>query len=292
MKPALLPTPFIAAVLLTATTGLAHAQSGPPADVRPAGAPGRGGPPMGDTVTVGLGVGVTASYDGARDYKAIPGGTLRGTVAGHDFQLNGLQLFVDAIPNAPRRKIDIELGPVAGVAFNRTGDVSDDRVKALGKLDTAVELGLRGSVGLRGVANRTDKLALSVTSAWDVAGAHRSHVISPAIEYTTLAGRRTFLRLAVKGDIVGQGWARYNFGIDAAGAAASGLSAYDPDGGLASVGGSVLATHSLSGKRTGWALFGIASYKRLVGDIAASPIVRDTGSANQAFASVGVGYTF
>lgn len=292
MKPALLFAPFLTVALFTATTGASHAQSGPPADVRGAGDPGRGGPPVGDTVTVGLGIGVTTSYDGASDYKIIPGGTLRGTVAGHDFQLNGLQLFVDAIPNAPRRKIDVELGPVAGVAFNRTGDVSDDRVKALGELDTAVELGLRGSIGLRGVRNRTDKLALTVTSLWDVAGAHRSHVISPAIEYTTLSGRRTFLRLAIKGDIVGKGWTRYNFGIDDAGAAASGLAAYDPDGGLASVGGSLLATHSLSGKRTGWALFGIASYSRLVGDVAASPIVRDTGSAHQAFASVGVGYTF
>lgn len=100
------------------------------------------------------------------------------------------------------------------------------------------------------------------------------------------------MRLALTGEFVGKRWARYNFGIDAAGAAASGLAAHDPDGGLASIGGSVLATHSLSGRRTGWALFGVASYKRLQGDIAASPIVRDTGSPNQLFASVGVGYTF
>ena len=114
----------------------------------------QGGPPQGDTVTVGIGVGVTSSYDGARDYKLIPGGTLRGTVGRHDFQLNGLQLFVDAVPNDPQRKIDFELGPVAGVRFNRTGDVSDSRVAALGELDTAVELGARGSVGLRGILNR------------------------------------------------------------------------------------------------------------------------------------------
>jgi outer membrane protein len=39
-------------------------------------------------------------------------------------------------------------------------------------------------------------------------------------------------------------------------------------------------------------LFGIASYKRLQGDVAVSPIVRDTGSPNQVFASIGLGYTF
>lgn len=276
--------PCLLSVCALVATTSAHAQGGPPA--------GSGAPMHGDTVTLGLGIGVTTSYDGARDYKIIPGGALLGTVGGHDFRLNGLQLFVDAIPNNPRRSIDMEFGPVAGVDFNRTGDVSDSRIEALGKLDTAVELGARGSVGLRGLLDRTDKLALAVTGVWDVAGAHRSHVISPSVEYSRLIGRRTFMRLAVTTEFVGKRWASYNFGIDAAGAAASGLAAHDPDGGHASIGGSVLATHSLSGKRTGWALFGVVSYKRLQGDLAASPIVRDTGSPNQLFASVGLGYTF
>lgn len=276
--------PALLVLLAAAAAPSAHAQGGPP--------PGSGGPPQGDTVTVGIGIGVTTSYDGASDYKLIPGGTLRGTVMGHDFQLNGLQLFVDAVPNDPRRKIDIEFGPVAGVRFNRTGDVSDFRVAALGELDTAIELGARGSVGMRGVLNRTDKLALAVTGVWDVAGAHRSHMISPSVEYSTLAGRRTFLRVAINTEFVGKGYADYYFGITGAGSAASGLSTYNPDGGFASIGGNVLATYSLSGKRTGWSLFGIASYKRLQGEVAASPIVRDTGSPNQVFASIGLGYTF
>lgn len=255
--------------------------------------PAQGGPqPGGDTVTVGLGIAMTTSYDGASDYKVIPGGALRGTVNGHDFQLTGLQLFVDAIPNRRGGKIDVEFGPVAGVNLNRTGDVSDARVAALGELQTAVELGLRGSVGWRGVLNRTDKLALSVTAVRDVAGAHDSHVVSPSLEYTTLLSRRTFARLAVTGEFTGKDHANYYFGIDNAGAAASGLAAYTPGGGLASVGGSALAIHSLSGGRTGWALFGVVSYKRLQGDVARSPIVRTTGSPDQVFTSVGLAYTF
>ncbi|MBN8829214.1 MAG: MipA/OmpV family protein [Sphingomonadales bacterium] len=235
---------------------------------------------------------MTTSYDGAKDYRFIPGGALRGTVSGHDFQLNGPQLFFDAIPNDPRRKVDMELGPVAGVRFNRTGDVSDSRVAALGELDTAVELGARGSIGARGLFNRTDKLAFAVTGLWDVARAHGSHVISPSVEYTTLAGRRTFLRMAVTSEFVGGGYSDYYFGITPAASVASGLSAYDPASGLGSIGGNIFATHSLSGKRTGWGLFGIASYKRLQGDIATSPIVRETGSPNQFFGAVGLGYTF
>lgn len=273
----------ILAVGAAVDAGDARAQGGPP--------PGAGGP-QGDTVTVGVGVAVTTAYDGASDYKVIPGGALLGTVSGHDFRLTGLQLFVDAVPNDPSRRIEIEFGPVAGVDFNRTGSVGDSRVAALGKLDTAVELGARGAVGLRGVLGRRDTLAFAVTGVWDVAGAHGSHVITPAVEYSTVLGRGTFMRMALTSEFVGGGWARYNFGIDAQGSAASGLPVAAPGGGLYSLGANVLAVQSLTGSRKGWALFAVASYKRLQGDIADSPIVRLTGSPNQVFASVGLGYTF
>ena len=39
-------------------------------------------------------------------------------------------------------------------------------------------------------------------------------------------------------------------------------------------------------------LFGIASYKRMLGKFADSPLVRDAGSADQAFAVAGVLYSF
>lgn len=254
----------------------AHAQSGPPAR---------------DSVTIGIGIGLTTSYDGGRDYRLIPGGALFGTVSGHDFRLNGPQLFIDAIPNAQQR-VEWELGPVVGVDFNRTGDIDNARVEALGELKTAVELGARASVGLKDVFHRTDKLAFAMTAVRDVAQAHRSFVLSPSLEYARLVGRSTYMRVALTSEFVGEKWADYNFGISADGAAASGFSAYDPDGGLASVGASLLATRTLSGKRTGWSVFGLVNYKHLAGDIADSPLVQDGGSPHQFFLSMGLGYSF
>lgn len=252
-----------------------------------------GQPPRGnDSTTLGLGVAISADYDGARDYRIIPGGALIGSVKGHDFRLNGPQLFVDAIPNTPRRALDVELGPVVGLGLNRTGRVSDPRVAALGEVKAAVELGLRGSLGKRNLAHRTDKLAFAMTVVHDVAGAHRSAIISPAMEYSRVYGRGTFVRWGVSADFAGKGWVQHNFGISAQGSAASGLRSYAPKGGLTTLGASMLATHSLSGQRKGWALFGIASVKRYQGEAARSPIIMETGTANQAFASFGVGYTF
>lgn len=276
--------PIIGSILTAVLSTSANAQERPESA-----APAR---PAGDRILFGLGAGITPSYDGAGDYKIIPGGVLSGTVAGHDFQLNGPQLFVDAIPNRDARKIDLELGPVVGLRLNRTSRVDDARITALGKLETAVELGLRGSIGLRGVFDRTDRLALAATAAWDVAGAHGSHIVSPSVEYSRLASRRVFVRAALTSEFVGGGYADYNFGVTPGGAAASGLSRYRAKGGLASIGANMLVTRSIGRPGGRWSVFGIASYKRLQGDVAASPIVVDTGSPNQFFAAGGIAYSF
>ena len=123
----------LAFTLMTSSAALAaaaaaHAQGGPP--------------PARDTVTLGVGIGVSSDYDGADEYRLIPGGVVQGTVKGHDFRLTGLQLFVDAIANDPVRRVELELGPVVGLRFNRSGGIKDPQVAALGKLDEAVELGL------------------------------------------------------------------------------------------------------------------------------------------------------
>lgn len=252
----------------------------------------QGGPPAADTVTLGLGLGISNDYDGADEFDLIPGGVLQGTVQGHDFRLNGLQLFVDAIPNSPARPVELELGPVIGLNFNRTGGIDDPQVAALGKLDEAVELGLSAAVGLKGVGSRTGTLSVGASMMWDVAGAHSAWRLSPSLGYSALLGRRTFVRAALSATIAPGGYADYYFAVTPAGAAASGLAPFDPDGGLERVGASLLATHSLSGGRQGWSLFAIGSVSRLQGDFARSPIVRDVGSADQVFSSVGVGYTF
>lgn len=99
-----------------------------------------GRPPAGDTVTVGLGVGVSPSYEGADEYKLIPGGNLRGTVAGHDFFLRGLQLNIDAIPNGAVKE------SVFGIAsYNRLqGDFARSPIVA----DTGNPIQAFGALGI------------------------------------------------------------------------------------------------------------------------------------------------
>ncbi|HET7817536.1 MAG TPA: MipA/OmpV family protein, partial [Sphingomicrobium sp.] len=76
-------------------------------------------------------------------------------------------------------------------------------------------------------------------------------------------------------------------------ALASGLPAYDPDGGMKSWSASLLLNQSITGDLTGGlSVFGTANYSRLVGDFKHSPIVSRRGSPHQWLVAAGLAYTF
>lgn len=247
-----------------------------------------------DTVTVAAGVAYGPSYQGSDDYRALPGFQLRGKVSNHHFFMRGLQLYVDALPEPDTDGLNFSIGPVAGVRLDRVNGIRDAQVKALGKKNVAVELGGFAAVSKRGVLlGDYDSLALRVTYVTDVANAHKSYVVTPAVEYAVPLSKRTLVALSVSADYVGDGFARYYRNIDADGAAASGLAPYSAKGGFSTVNAGLLATRALGDDlRQGWSVFGIANYGRQLGDFKDSPIVSDAGSANQWFGAVGVGYTF
>jgi MipA family protein len=82
---------------------------------------------------------------------------------------------------------------------------------------------------------------------------------------------------------------RAYFGIAPADAAATGLPAYRPDGGLQAVGATAGVMYQLT-PRVG--VMGYAKYDRLVKDAGDSPVVREFGSRNQLSGAVALSYTF
>lgn len=270
---------FPVSLLLLATPAAAQPEQPP--------APDRWG------LTFGLGAAVTPSYSGSDDYQLNPGGIIRGKAAGFNVTLQGLNLFVDAVRDGDD-SVDIQAGPVVGLNLNRVNRIQDARVRALGELDAAVEVGGYAGVAKTGVITSAfDVLSLTVAYQRDVTGTHDSWRLTPQLGYGTPISQRTFVAAAVNATIVGDGFARTYFGVTPEGAAASGLRAYDPDGGLQDVGVNLLVIRSLSGDiRQGWSLFGLAGYSRLVGDSARSPIVADVGDADQFIGALGLAYTF
>ena len=279
--------PFAAAL------ALALALAASPAMAQPAPA---AGPPPGfadageDRVTIGFGLGAAPDYEGSDDFELQPGGIFQGRVEGIEFQMRGLNLYTDLVPDPRGSKTRLVLGPVVQVRLDRTGAIADPRVAELGDRKTAVEAGLNAGIGRRGVLIPPATLAFEVTLLHDLAGAHRSHVLTPSLSLSSPVSRRSFARIALSADHVGAGYAQTYFDV----APGKALSPYATRGaGWKSAGGSVLYTHDLGGNpRKGPGLFGLVSYKRLLGQFAASPIVAEAGSAGQVFAVGGVSYSF
>lgn len=247
-----------------------------------------------NSLSIGIGVGYVPTYEGSDDYRIIPAGVVRGKVAGHSFYTRGLQLYFDAIPEPDGPGLDLAIGPVVGVRLNRTGGIKDAQVRALGKLDTAIEVGGFVGIGQTGVITSDyDNLSLRVSYLTDVGDAHGSHIITPSIEYGTPLSRETYVGLSLSADIVGDGYADYYFDVTPAGSLASGLATYDADGGFKSWSLSLAGAHALTGDLLGGlSLFAVGSYTRLRGDFAASPIVSTAGSPNQWFGAIGLSYSF
>lgn len=248
-------------------------------------------------LTLGVGAGVVPSYEGSDDARVIPAAFLRGRVAGHPFFTRGTALFFDALPHEAPSGLDIGVGPVVGARLNRTGSIGDDRVKALGELDTAWELGGWAGIAKTGVVTSAyDNLSLRVSWVHDVAGAHGSYVVTPAIEYGTPLSPTTYVGLSLSANYVGKGYGRYYFDVDAAGSQASGLAAYGDAGrksGFARLNLGLGVGKSLSGDlRRGWSLFALGGYSRILGRYADSPVVADAGSRDQWMGGIGLAYTF
>jgi MipA family protein len=242
--------------------------------------------------TLGLGAVAIPSYEGSDKYNVFPTPYLQGSVAGFDFQTVGTNLFVDLWRDGSG-DIEVQLGPVIGVNLNRIGQIGDSRVKALGELDPAIEAGAYIGIAKNRVFADTDQLRFTVSYQKDLSDVHDSSIVRPEISYFRVVNPKTAVQFSIGAEIAGQGYATTYFGVSPQGAVASGLPAYQLDGGLKDLNLTFFATRAIKGDlRGGWSLFGAFGYTRLVGDFADSPVVDTAGSADQIFGLFGVAYTF
>ncbi|HEX6375652.1 MAG TPA: MipA/OmpV family protein [Allosphingosinicella sp.] len=247
-----------------------------------------------NSLTIGLGGAYVPSYEGSDDYEFTPIGIAFGKVAGFSYATRGSGLAIDLIRDKPDAPVSFELGPVVHVRLDRTGGIKDPRVRALGELDAAIELGVSVGVKKNGLLHKYDSLGFRLTWQKDVSDTHDSTILTPAIEYSSPLSTRTYAQLGLQMERVGDGYARTYFGVTGAGAVASGLPTYTPDGGWKSWRASLLVGHTLTGdlRHPGLAVFGGLAYSRLKGDFARSPIVAIAGDRDQYYALGGLAYTF
>jgi outer membrane scaffolding protein for murein synthesis (MipA/OmpV family) len=283
------PLRGLAALALLAAAAPAFAQdepAPPPEDVGPRDDP--------NSLTIGIGGAYRPSYEGSDDYTFGPIGALAGKVGGFSFAMRGTGISLDLIRDGRDAPFSIEFGPVAYVRLDRTGGIKDPQVRALGEIDTAIELGAVAGIAKNGLLHQYDSLGVRFQYQKDVTNTHDSSILTPTIEYSTPLSTRTYAQLSLSAERVGDGYAQTYFSITPGGALASGLPAFNADGGWKNWRTSLFLAHTLTGELRDpkLSLFSILSYGRLLGDFKRSPIVSVAGDRDQFLALAGISYTF
>jgi MipA family protein len=170
-------------------------------------------------------------------------------------------------------------GPAFGfIGKRKASDIGAD----LPKVGLSVEAGAFGQVSL------TPELRVRVEGRKGLSG-HKGWTGEVSADYVARQGDDWLFSIGPRVTLGDAKYTRAYFGVTPAAAAASGLAAYDPGGGIQSI-GMTAGYHRMLSKNWGIAVYG--RYDRLVGDAADSPVTRELGSRSQPSGGIALSYTF
>lgn len=190
----------------------------------------------------------------------------------------------------------LQVGPVLNYGTNRThlSVITDRRVRALGRVPAAVELG--GTIGVTGngvLTSAYDRLSISLSYRADIAGAYGGNLLKPSILYLMPVSHKAMILLLAQADRADSKYAATYFGVTPAQASASGLPNFTPKAGWKDWSLAGASAVTLSGDLThGLQLVGGVSYTRLLNDFAASPVTSIAGSRHQWMGAAGLAWIF
>ncbi|AKM11697.1 hypothetical protein AB433_09225 [Croceicoccus naphthovorans] len=211
------------------------------------------------------------------------------------FATKGIGLELDLIPNLPG-DIELSLGPEFRYRQTRTGDLKDDVVDLLPKLDKTFEVGIDAGISFKKLFTPMDSLAFGASKRWDVSGngAGSNHNVS--VSYSTALSKGMGAGVSLGASWYDDDYADYYYTITPEGSAATGgqLPTYNAKSGMKDWDARIFYGLDLDGdfRNGGLALAAALSYQRLQGSAAETPIVSMRGDRNQYAALLGVGYAF
>jgi MipA family protein len=226
-----------------------------------------------------LGVAATPDYEGSEDIQAVPLLGFRFERGGRSLELQGTTLRANIVTGR-----GFEAGPVLNYRLGRDS-VDNVAVAALPDVDATAELGAFVALGL---PLASGEIRFSGELLADVGGVHDGAIGTVAATYRTALTERLRVGVGASMTAVSDSYAVTYFSVSPLGAAASGLAAYEASGGLKDAGIDLSLNYALS-ERT--SITGFASYRRLLGDFADSPIVT-SGSEDQVTLGLAISRSF
>lgn len=249
--------PLLAAVLAAGVLCAAPAVAAPPAD--------------GSDLVFELGAGalVQPTWEGSSDvvFSAWP-------IIGFEF----VSIGPFTLGGGPERAFS--LSPSFGFRGERD-DNDHAALTGIGDVDAAVEAGARASYRYRMI-----RASVALRRGF---GGHEGFVGEAALEIVVEPTERWTFAIGPQVSFADDEYMDTYFGVTAAQAAASGLAPFSAGAGFKSVGVIAETRYRLTEDLS---LRGKASYHRLIGDAADSPIVAQAGSEDQFMAGVGLSYRF
>lgn len=231
------------------------------------------------------GVAFAPDYPGSDDYRALPFGAFRSDVAGRTVRTEGPGLAA-ALVEGER----LELGVYGRWYSGRDDDIEDAVVSALPEIDATIAVGGYARLILaEALIGPFDQLSVTGRAGVDALGTVDGAIWNASIDYGAVLSPRVIAALSLGVSGFSDDYFEQHFGVDAAGAAASGLPEFAAEGGVRDVGATAFVDYRLAGP---WSVSGVVGWSRLVGDAADSPLVAIRGTEDQVFAGLALGRRF
>lgn len=232
--------------------------------------------------SLGAGAAVAPDYEGSDDYTAIPLWNVKASDLYHPatyVQIKGPKLNSNFLPHDNWR-----LGLSGQYIFERD-DVDNDQVDDLGSTDDGLLLGIRAGYEFGAGGGM---MGLFVDGRYDVQD-DIGGLLTLRGEYTRPLGSNFVLNAGIDSTYASEDYMEEYFGVDAGGAAASGLNTYDPDASFKDISFDAALSWQLTNR---WSFTALGRYSRLIGDADDDSPVVDVGSENQFVAGLMVGFKF
>ncbi len=231
------------------------------------GGPGGPGDKDGFHGRLGGGVFFMPEYEGSSDYQVVPFPmvSLQYNWGERYVEFSGMSLKANLLS-----ELGFELGPIVKHEGGRDNDIDNLAVRRLGEIDSAIMAGVFFSTEID-IGGQGPGLQLSGEVLTDTGDANEGVIGTFEVGYGWMFGESWMLMVGASTTWADENYMQTYFGVTPAGALASGLPVYTADAGLKNA---ELSTGLIYRLDEDWSVMARASYSRLLGSAADSPVVQ------------------